>query len=298
MCIIHLFPAGIEVNWEGLINGSYINDDGHGWAIASSDGLEVGKSMDFNTAANDLEKSLDHHAADRIVMFHSRFGTHGVMGEENVHPFYTDESGLTVMSHNGILPGLYHPTKWDRRSDTRIFVDRVVPHYLNDDHGVPSRRGAQALGAMIGTANKLVFLSVKSGRPKARLINASCGVQEGGAWYSNDGFRDTWVPTWKTAGWQERDYWEPSPGKHTELTVSANGRDLVHTGREWEDVTMCEHCKAIGEINWTIGMCMACESCVECGLLPNECDCYVVASAMARAKAEHEQLALPAGESA
>jgi hypothetical protein len=187
--MITYIPAGIEIPWEGIENGAKTNNDGHGWAIASAMGLEVGKSMDFTEAALDLEAARERHGMNSVVLFHSRWGTHGVMGEFNVHPFYVGDDRQTVMAHNGILPSAYHPVGKDPRSDTRIFTDRVAGNYLNPDSGVPSRRRGKSLGDVIGSGNKLAFLSIASGTPKVRIINAWMGEWEGGVWYSNTGYK-------------------------------------------------------------------------------------------------------------
>lgn len=187
MCMITFVPANVEIPEEGIRNGTVTNDDGHGWAVASARfGLQVGKSMDAKQALADFIKAREEHGPDSLGLFHSRFATHGTKNEYNVHPFWAGEN--TVVAHNGILPGYWHPKAGDNRSDTRIFAEQTLPLYLTDK-GIPSRRGGKEIAKMITSANKLVILSVADGTPRVRIVNANSGIHEGGVWYSNSGYK-------------------------------------------------------------------------------------------------------------
>lgn len=215
MCMATLIPAYAKIPWEGLRNGAETNNDGHGFAIASSEyGLEVFKSMKYEETAAELKVARLKHGDAAPVLFHSRWATHGEYGDFNIHPFYVTAD--TVMAHNGVLPAKYHPKQgqeikkgfwtkpdgdvkgfWtkpeyapgDRRSDTRIFVDEVTADYCTNHKGVPSRSRGKELAQLIGTGNKLVFLSIKSGKPRTRIINSHLGDFADGVWYSNGGYK-------------------------------------------------------------------------------------------------------------
>lgn len=183
-----LIPAGIAIPDEGLRNGSITNKDGHGWAVASVNGLFVGKSMKFEEALAGLKACREREGIRSIAMFHSRFGTHGEYGEYNIHPFYVGKDEQTAMAHNGVLPSKFLPDHKDRRSDTRILADYFgYTGEVDNSRGVPSRGAGGRIGKMIGS-NKLVFLSVKSGKPVSRIINSHLGTWDGGVWYSNSGY--------------------------------------------------------------------------------------------------------------
>lgn len=299
--MITYVPAGIDIPWEGIENGARTNNDGHGWAIASAKGLEVGKSMDFTESALDLEKARERHGKNSIVIFHSRWGTHGVMGEFNVHPFFVGD-GQTVMAHNGILPSDYHPKKSDPRSDTRIFTDRVAKYYLNPETGVPSRRRGKNLGDIIGGGNKLIFLSIAGGQPKVRIINAWLGEWEGGVWYSNTGYKASrfWGGSVGSraacaTGWDwDEDDWDPSFGLN--YTQWKNAHGLGDTTREailngvaqietivdgeivgnGSDENDCPFCGAVDAIDPLISICKICASCIDCAETAADCQCYSI----------------------
>lgn len=265
--MITLIPANIEIPWEGLENGALFNDDGHGFAVASTQGITIGKSMDYYDAAEQLVVARKDHGSNSIVLFHSRWATHGELSDFNIHPFWVGKDTATVVAHNGILPKQYHPSKKDRRSDTRVFVDQIASAYTDDGYKVPSRRGGKALGTMIGSANKLVFLSAQGSKPKARIINSHRGVFTEGVWYSNDGYLPSrWTPAmskafdWQGWSWIEEDKTEARP-----LGERDNER--------------CPGCGALDSVDKAAGMCTYCETCIDCNEWIKDCLCYVPESA-------------------
>lgn len=278
MCMITYVPANIDIPWEGIENGALFNDDGHGWAIASEQyGLEVGKSMEYDMAALTLAIAREKHGPNSIVMFHSRWATHGETSAYNVHPFRVDseesESEGTVMAHNGILAYRYHPLKGDARSDTRIFGDEVAKHYLGE-RGVPSRRHGRYLGNLIGGGNKLVFLTAKGGQPKVRIVNAHLGVFTEGVWYSNDGYRTyhhyrstntKWDSKWDDDGLAYGNYSSKS-------NVIGGSKDGAITSEELD----CGYCGGEGTIDLAAGVCKTCEICLDCKeYLGVGCMCHI-----------------------
>lgn len=282
MCMVTYVPAGVETPIKGISNGSIINNDGHGWTVARGDQLLVGKSMNFDEALDGMLEARRALGIGALAMFHSRYGTHGEMGEYNIHPFHFDED--SVMAHNGILPAAYHPKWKDRRSDTRIFVDRIAG-YVNNPNGVPSRRGAARLGSMIGLGNKLVFVSTRSGQPKVRIVNADAGVQTGGVWYSNYGFETDYSwhgwsnrgkggtytiggvrPGFQNLAWGMDDEPFDPDGAVSDLSV---GKEL----EVWSGPVRCENCGS-KDLDHTVGICMECVTCLDCWDNYNNCLCY------------------------
>jgi glutamine amidotransferase len=266
-------PAGIPIPYEGLENGSIINDDGHGWAVASSDGIEVGKSMDFTEAVLGLAEAREKHGRGALALFHSRFATHGVKDEFNVHPFHVTPE--TVVAHNGILPMHWLPDKKDQRSDTRILCDKTMPHFLSPS-GVPSRRGAKTLGKMIGSFNKLIVLTAANGEPRARIINAHMGTHADGVWYSNDGY----LPS--RYNWRTWNQWTDEDEKRWQASDSTT----FWRGQEFSD-EQCEVCFSRGSIAFDTGWCDHCHWCSTCYSVQELCSC-----------SWNQRLALEAGEPA
>jgi len=311
MCMITYVPAGIEIPVEGIKNSAKYNRDGHGWAVASKNGLFVGKSMKIDDAVEAAVACREREGKDSVLLFHSRFGTHGVMGEYNVHPFPVDEDGLTVMAHNGVLPSQFLPKKDDPRSDTRIFVERIGS-YINNERGVPSRSGGKQLGKMIG-ANKLVFLSVKSGVPKARLVNSHMGSWVKGVWFSNDGYkRGTYTSnhSYGGSGWSWSKYDEQRRNGKSIAEASraaqtgASCSTSPYAGESsdsWDDFFgevdswwlrkemeasnaekyefKCPRCGEDEQVDWVACYCPTCYYCLDCQEDIDQCFCYTPASA-------------------
>jgi glutamine amidotransferase len=285
--MITLIPANIDIPKDGLENGASTNTDGHGFAIASAHlGMEVFKSMRFTETLDALIEARGRHGMNSVVLFHSRWGTHGEFGVYNVHPFYVDEKDpSTVVAHNGIMPGRFHPLGKDRRSDTRIFVDWVTKPFCENQHGVPSPRGSKQLGKTIGSGNKLVFLSVKSGQPKVRIVNAHLGIQSGGVWYSNSGFRwasrstgSSWSSRGSSSWWGDEDYWwRDKDGlwrQGTSYEDMGHGTISVIGGKK-EDPLACPSCESVAGVDEASMVCWACDYCLDCNEFLDLCDCHV-----------------------
>jgi glutamine amidotransferase len=259
-------PKGVDIPVEGLSNGSITNNDGHGWAVARGSEMLVGKSMHFAVALDGFIAAREELGMSSVAMFHSRFGTHGEYGEYNIHPFYVDDEQTTVMAHNGILPMAYHPDHKDRRSDTRIFVDRIAS-FVDNPNGIPSRRGGKLLGSMIGQGNKLVFMSVRSGEPKVRVVNADAGIQDQGVWYSNSGYIRSkwmdWASGWRSQGsrWSNEDLFkDPYEGE----------------GLYAKNPGVCDMCGS-KDTDKDNNACWNCGHCLDCYEFAHNCLCYTPA---------------------
>lgn len=279
MCMITYVPAGVDIPVKGITNGAIINNDGHGWVVAKGDTLLVGKSMDVQVALDAMMEARDDLGSGALAMFHSRYGTHGEMGEYNIHPFYVNGREDSVMAHNGILPSKYHPGLKDRRSDTRIFVDRLGS-IVDNPNGVPSRRGATLLGRRITDANKLVFISTRSGRPKVRIVNAHQGIQVDGIWYSNSGY----LTDYSWYGWSNRKHNDtytiggqrPSGWTNVAWGSEAEPFEYDAAGKEvvkYSNPEKCPNCGSM-DLDYKLGICMECVTCLDCSDNYSYCMCW------------------------
>ena len=270
--MITYIPAGVELPLDGIRNGGFTNDDGHGWAVANATEIRVGHSMNLEAAINDLVAARQEMGG--AVVFHSRWATHGEYGLFNVHPFKVTEN--SVMAHNGILPSKYLPNKGERRSDTRLFVDRVAKDAVSHN-GVPSRRMAKRIAEEIGYGNKLVFLGVG---PVARIVNAWAGEWVNGVWYSNTGFkpRVSYASDW-------RNWWANETGSalgypRTEIEPARTFEPVTRKGvRVHLGVNTCAGCGGTS-LDYRSGICRECYYCLDCDETLVDCDCYIPQSLM------------------
>ena len=281
MCMITVVPAGISIPVQGIMNGGVVNDDGHGWAVASKDGVVTGKSMELDIAVRDFIDARDLAGESSVGMFHSRWGTHGIMGEFNVHPF--DVTDHSVVAHNGILPRGYLPDHGAKRSDTRIFVDLVAKEVVDRRTGLPSRRSARRLAEMIGTGNKLAFLAATTNGPKVRLVNAWAGVFTSGVWYSNSGYKpSTWTyGNYRSGGRYAADLWD-GYGDNWGDTPTTTGGDCspglgypLKTRYDRKTLLdgLCPRCYS-DDLAEKLRYCRDCFLCLDCEYAMDECLCH------------------------
>lgn len=255
-------PQGVNIPEDGILNGAQCNDMGHGWAVADNKQIIVGKSMDYVEALRDFKdtRSLMPGSAG---IFHSRLATHGAVSDFNTHPFWVSEKA--VVAHNGIMPKVFQPTGNDPRSDTRVFADLVKQTFTNNEHGLPSRRGAQHIADLIGINNKLVFLGSTPQGPKVRIVNEFQGVQSGGVWYSNSDFKGN---TWKYGYSYGHTNWSKySWSNYKPALPPAN--------------THKDDCPACGSfyVDSKNRICKVCYSCLDCNMnVAADCMCWVPAT--------------------
>lgn len=190
MCLLTYFPPGVQPDTEALANGSFANNDGHGFAIVADNELIVEKSLDAESLI-ELFADMRRLFPDGPALFHSRFGTGGTTTLDNCHPFAVGGDKRTVIAHNGVLPRGVQPTGKETRSDTRIAAEDFIPAV-----GPLSRRRVRLhLERWMGPNNKIVILTVdRRFRGNAFVLNEASGIWDRGVWYSNRGYEDTY--TW------------------------------------------------------------------------------------------------------
>lgn len=246
MCILSFIPAGIpadNVVIDDLLTGGLLNGDGHGWALATDDGMLVGKSLRLDVALSDFADMRARYV-DSPALFHSRWATHGSVREANCHPFNVAGSPHTVVAHNGVLPKSAHPKHGDDRSDTAILAGELMPRQWRklDRSGV-----RQSLAQYCGRGNKLVILTTDPRyRRRHYLINEQHGIWDTstGVWHSN------------------RDY----------QTVAAYAGSPAVLGYGDDDPTSCDLCnQRVNDYN----VCAYCDTCQDCYQQSGDCLCHI-----------------------
>ncbi len=251
MCMLTYYPPDVQPDIEGLRNGAQFNRDGHGYAIVvpgKYPRLIVRHSMNSESLIERFARDRERYPSGP-ALFHSRFGTSGIKGKFNCHPFRLAGNKQTVVAHNGVLPADMQPDRKDKRCDTRMAADDI---FATKYGRLAKKATRRRLGAAIGKNNKLVILSVDPTLASAYIINESSGVWENGIWYSNYDF-EPYVPTTTKLGswdygWRNRDDW---------LTD--------------EDCKMCFSKKSVDAKNQ---VCTFCYACADCTADINDCMCY------------------------
>jgi predicted glutamine amidotransferase len=266
MCLLTFFPPEVMPNVERLRTGTYVNDDGHGWALVdmANEKIIIGRGLDS-------EKMIEEFAVARAAypdgpaLFHSRMATDGVVGTFNVHPFTVGRDPRTVLAHNGIMP--MRPSRDDPRSDTRLVAESLIPQQYR---GLRGRRQRLRFERWMGRYNKVVLLTVDHRfRDRAYILNEDQGIWDAGVWYSNDGYQP-WTRRYSTTH-----VYASFIGGHDEGGESS-------TYEEWWEARLredryCPGCK--GYLESLDTDCPWCGLCLDCYNGLDSCDCYTPASA-------------------
>jgi len=270
MCMITYIPGGVAIPWVGIYNGASWNEDGHGFAVATPDGIHMGKSFNVDESLDRLYK-VRREYPKAPALFHSRWATHGELSERNIHPFFVGKGTDTVLAHNGVLPVAFHPKGKNWRSDTNNFA-----LWLGRHENILSRRGRQVIADLIGKHNKLVVLTNSSvyDRPRGFIVNQASGNWEEGCWFSNYDFTTRWTrkPKGGTSWlWDGIDS-DSDAGKETGTGYAvAPG---ISQAAELESVARCPICKKTGYVEQEGNLCFNCDSCLDCMTPLKDCMCF------------------------
>lgn len=179
MCVIVHQPKGTHIDKDLAHRLWTRNSDGGGYAFIDPDGVLVTrKTLEWDEWWKSFETDRSRFPG-RDFLLHLRIKTHGDVNLDNVHPFQVDEH--TVMAHNGIISGV--PDYGDGRSDTRVFIDEVLPELPPDwldNHYLRSM-----VEEWIGWS-KLMFLTNNPNLKKTvYILNQNRGTYKDGMWFSN-----------------------------------------------------------------------------------------------------------------
>lgn len=218
MCQLILKPAGVSIKPEILRHCNECNDDGIG--VSFDDGIKPRLRMWKTGNPKHIDAALKLIATlhDVPAMIHFRRATSGFIGRYNAHPFYVDDAKTIAAGHNGVLPiretrlppaiskyitseGRHDltfmrelsrasiwetrsPSKEDRRSDTRLFVDHVLG---NLDHSKLWWRDPDVIAFIrrLLLGDRMAILSKADG-----LVPLSSNfIEDGSILFSNAGYK-------------------------------------------------------------------------------------------------------------
>jgi len=263
MCLLVVCNPNSTPSKDDLKMGACSNPHGFGFAIDTGDGIISERSMSAKKSiARFLE--LREQYPNGYAMWHARYATHGVKNELNCHPFRVGSGEYdTYLAHNGVLD--IHIPKDDRRSDTRIMAEELLPRLggvsaLDDDY-VYDMISAWSKGSKI-----VVMTNDPSALYKIYIINESAGSwDDKGIWWSNTSYKPI-VSTPRTESYS-----------HTYGLYEPSVYDIV-VGQEsngFEDNTFeCPNCNALVDLYESELYCVMCECCFDCSAQFLDCLCY------------------------
>jgi glutamine amidotransferase len=238
--------------------GACSNPHGFGFAIDTGSGIISERSMSAKKSiARFLE--LREQYPNGYAMWHARYATHGVKNELNCHPFKVGSGEYdTYLAHNGVLD--IHIPKDDRRSDTRIMAEELLPRLggvsaLDDDY-VYDMISAWAKGSKVA-----VMTNDPSALYKMYIINESAGSwDDKGIWWSNSSYKPV-VSTPRTESYS-----------HTYGLYEPSVYDIVVA--QEDNKFECPNCNALVDLYESELYCLTCEGCFDCSAQFLDCLCY------------------------
>lgn len=248
MCIAIYQAPGYRLTEDELANSWQNNSDGAGISFFDSNlEIVVEKTMNRSEFVDLYNKAVKQHGRYTEMAIHFRIATHGGVNITNCHPFYTPDRSMSII-HNGIIPVLFDSKK-DPRSDTRVFVEEVIPNMPTG--WIDDEQMFNMVEHYIGNS-KLVVLSERTDN-SAYILNEDMGHWSDDAkiWFSNRSYcaaPKQSIVVHKGGGWQT-----PSLMSQTALS-----RCMMCT----EDAVFDD-------------VCYECETCQMCGYIADTDECCV-----------------------
>jgi hypothetical protein len=247
MCIAIYQAPGYRLTESELHNCWENNPDGAGISFFDrSSEIVIEKTMNRSEFVDLYNKVVKQHGRYTEMAVHFRIATHGGVNISNCHPFYTPDRTMSVI-HNGIIPVLFDSKK-DPRSDTRVFVEEVIPNmpagWIDDEQMF------NMVENYIGHS-KLVVLSEKT-QNSAYIFNEELGNWSDDAkiWFSNRSYCS--IPKniniYSGNGWLSPKLIEEQALPKCILCDEA----AVFDGACYE----CETCQKCGYVAWTDECCV------------------------------------------
>lgn len=250
MCIAIYQAPGYRLTETELAACWENNPDGAGLSFFDKDReIVIKKTMNRSEFVDIYNKAVKEHGRYSEMAVHFRIATHGGVNINNCHPFFTPDKSMSVI-HNGIIPVLFNSKK-DPRSDTRVFVEEVIPSMPNN--WIDNEQLFNVVEEYIGSS-KLVVLGANT-ESSAYIFNEDMGnwSKDKKIWFSN------------------RSY----------CSIS-NGSIVVHRGNNWQSPKLTEsfvpnlaECMMCSESSIFDDVCYECETCQMCGYIAWSGECCV-----------------------
>lgn len=181
MCLAIYKPKGKLVSYSALEAGFKKNSDGAGFAYNMGGKLIVQKGF---FKFDEFIKAYEPHA-NRQMVIHFRWATHGEKNQFNCHPWLIEVGDWQMATiHNGIL----HVESTEQMSDTGHFVHGwLEPLLKNHSKKLWQEAGFKMMAEdFIGAGNKLVMLDSHG---NYEIYNEKAGTWDEGVWYSNSDYK-------------------------------------------------------------------------------------------------------------
>ena len=263
MCLL-MVTMGQVPDYNSIVNASNNNPDGFGYAIHYGDRIITSRGMNAQKTIDKFFDALDGAGKDFVAMYHARITTHGDSIIENAHPFRVGGRKDIILGHNGMLP--IHPKAGDRRSDTRIFAEDILPSL-----GIESLDSKDSFDRLEGWAagSKLAIITnAPELRDSVYIVNEHLGTWDKDVWWSNSSYKHSYP--FYGSGYYSRGLWSSEDLLDKDRKMLTAGTDMLEY-----DEYQCYVCmKLVTTIELEDGICQVCNSCLECYDHASACMCY------------------------
>lgn len=184
MSLLTYLPAGSVLDEGAIRRGSYLNPDGHGFALATSERIIVRRSLACQPLVRDL-MVMRREYPRAPALFHSLSATRGWGVLDSCHPFAINERQDTVIAQDGPLPRQVRKRRKDLRSKARIAAEDHVPGFAPLDR----RRKRIDLERWLPRGSTAVILTHDEIGGQGFLIHENVGTWHRGVWYSRSDYQ-------------------------------------------------------------------------------------------------------------
>ena len=266
MCLLMVAKPNAMPTDDQLMCACVNNPDGFGYAVHTGKSIITGRGMNHDDVIDRFLTVREKHI-NGWAMFHARFTTHGETVKENCHPFRVGGSPDTILAHNGILGNVKIPAG-DKRSDTRVFAEDLLPKRLNI---LDSKKKFKKLEKWAGGSKVAVFTTDRRLQKAVYIINEKLGHwDEDGIWWSNSSYKPSYyTATYKSIPSKWTSSYDIAQGNNKYVL---NGEDMTEFVEEGMACSYCGH--FFDEPDFFHGYCQTCWVCMECQDFEESCMCY------------------------
>lgn len=272
MCMLCVIPPHTIPSRDKLENSALNNPHGFGFAIAvpEENRIIVERTMSADESINRFLETRAKYQTGYAI-WHARIATSGAIDITNCHPFeLPDEQypNTTYVAHNGMLDVVQE--KDDTRSDTRIFVEDLLPAI----GGVEALDNAQIFN-MIDAYTEGSKVAILTVHPHTQyefyLFHEKAGkFDDTGVWWSNNSCElNTYTYASSPYSYHGYDYeYDKMYGKYVKETDNTYDKEY--------DLITCSGCW--NKFDWhelEKEKCPKCKICFMCDQNEVGCMCYV-----------------------
>lgn len=174
MCIIAVGTR--QTITEAHIRASMAKNKDGAFILIRPPGKKPPLALEKSFLVEDILRTYNEAPPDSLIMFHARIATHGTVNVKNIHGW--EEDGV-YFCHNGVLS---IKNRDDMTDSETFFRDLFMPVFRANKF-IFNEKVENAVNAVIGTSRFAFYY-------KDTISMYGTYIEEGGASFSNDGYKE------------------------------------------------------------------------------------------------------------